>query len=48
MKESPVGSSAEGVKVDVDTVERLECAAKGDGLDQDAMGIWEQPEKPFV
>ena len=48
MKESPVGNSVECVKVDVDTAERLECAANRAGLDQDAMGIWDQIQKPFV
>ena len=48
MKESHVGSSVECAKVDVDTAERQECAAKGAGLDQDAMGIWDQIQKPFV
>ena len=48
MKESPVGSSVECVKVDVDTAERLECAANMAGLDQDAMEIWDQIQKLFV
>ena len=48
MKESPVGSSVECVKVDVDTAERLECAANRAGLDQDAMEIWDQIQKLFV
>ena len=48
MKESPVGSSVECVKVDVDTAERLEYAAKRAGLDQDVMGIWDQMQKQFV
>ena len=48
MKESHVGNSVESLKVDADTVERLDIAAKRAGLDQDAMGIWDQIQKQFV
>ena len=48
MKESHVGSSVECVRVDVGTAERLVCAAKRAGLDQDAMEIWDQIQKQFA
>ena len=48
MKESHVGNSVVSLKVDVGGAERLGIAAKRAGLDQDAMGIWDQIQKPFV